>query len=168
MGWFTQYGVNTKEDLIEHIKSSSSGKYVAHKSVKEGVWILGKSNDGSATFIILYLVNKEDNELWYKIIDESSGPLSYDCPLSFIKQSTSSDQYSKDFHKNVIEYWKSKTLKKMQFQENAMFTYGNQRYRLAFKAGRTRWAVRMIDGDGKENPKPYWVSTSQLNQAVFD
>lgn len=167
MGWFTQNGVNTKEDLIEHIKSSSGGKYVAHKSVKDGVWVLGKANDGSAIFIILYLVKKEDNELWYKIIDESSGPLSYDCPLSFIKQSTSTDQNSKDFHNKVIDYWKAKALKKTHFQENALFTYGNQRYRLAFKASGTRWSCRMIDGEGKESLKPYWVSTRQLNEAVF-
>jgi len=95
MGWTVPYNTPTKAALVELLLSNlkQAGNIVlAHKLMSKHVWMvvqLGERaydpQDIGKKFITCYLMTTDGRNWGYKEVDETSGSLDYDCPLSFLR-----------------------------------------------------------------------------------
>lgn len=82
----------TKQQLIDELKSTSG--CIEWSLVGNHLW--GLYPKDSNNIIVLYLLKSFDGHYGYKVLDESSHPYYYTCPLKFLKQSIVLDQEWRD------------------------------------------------------------------------
>ena len=113
MGWLFQYGAK-KQDVIDDIVKRDGDCKTLRYSTRGGIlWVLHKAplekDKDPVRFIAGYLLSADDDGNWgYKCVDESMGPLYYDCPKTYIRDASPPvNQTAADWRAKVLEYHKS-------------------------------------------------------------
>lgn len=116
MGSF--YGWNSRKEVIaECLKLAEGFKVVAHTCVGNNLWfIYEKALEGGKVERVIGLCcigchgPKNDKDWGYKPMDESAGPIYYNCPLSYLElaQPMRDCKDSREWREKVKTYWKQK------------------------------------------------------------
>ena len=114
---------NNEDFYLKEIKSS----------YHENVNILDYSIRGNHVFELLeitkdssvdYLISvikisriREDNSIGYKWMDETYGPVAYNCPQKYLKKSTSTNEIAIEWRKKCFDYHKNVKLQNQKTKE---------------------------------------------------
>jgi hypothetical protein len=94
MGWMFLYDCPTKQDLVRYLIRPQRNDNWTKDTLRhccrgnclwtvEKVW--NRSNNQFRTFIMLYLMEKNEGCWGYKDMDEGMGPYYFSCPTSYFK-----------------------------------------------------------------------------------
>ena len=83
-------GYRSRQDVVDDLVKQYSGdrfSIIDRKATNFGrhLWMLIKPKEGPS-FVCLFKLSSYGGDWGYKAIDESMGPVYYDCPVSLLKQ----------------------------------------------------------------------------------
>lgn len=89
MGWYGSFSNDLsgeKRDILNDLQGND-WVVLAHKSTQYGrrFWLAVESLKTGEKLVMLYLFERHGNEWMYKPMDETVGPVYYDCPLSLLE-----------------------------------------------------------------------------------
>lgn len=155
MGWLYLYSCDTKESIVQHIKQTYKlVDYSVRGNVIYGLCPLlknivddfGDIQTISTGYYITVFMLGTDNKIWgYKDIDESCGPLYYDCPKRILLKSTVED--TRGWRKKCLE----KSNSKVKLIENAWY-----QFTVPLK-GVVKWQYKRLKRNWKKD-QMYWQS----------
>lgn len=176
MGWTSSYNWITKASVIEEVISNTHWgerfEVLKHSVRGSRVWVLAQHvqpEKKGQQIIVVFLIKKFNDREWgYKDIDESCGPLYYDCPLSFISSAekaggplnASAQSWREDvrtFHAQQKEKRQQVSTLKSGMQ---LILYGVTYELLEKNSGRKGWKVRSLSDN-----QLYTMSAKQVGQA---
>lgn len=108
------------KDLVDYLLDSnnlSGAKIIDHSLRGQRLWTLVECDDGTR-YIRLDLMSKYDGFCGYKPIDETAGPVHYDCPMRLLNKVTRPfSDFSQQWRTKVIKNNVIKKLDRMDFED---------------------------------------------------
>lgn len=176
MGWFYTHA-QSKKEICDYIRSQK--EVLDTRVVDNNLWALinfDRGDEAPSRGIALFLLDRSDGEWGYKSIDEGSGPLYYNCPITLLRKASNyrnlnpntkddiSLERSTTWRKKALLYHlvniESNTLKKSAKLGDTINVYGRT-FTLASPISNGVASVQeIIDGKPKDL---FRISRSQLN-----
>ncbi|XAO54311.1 hypothetical protein [Yersinia phage vB_YenM_P778] len=102
-------------------------------------------------FINLYVVKRDNGQIFWKNLSESCGPYYYKCPLKFLKASTCQDAVAIDWRGKCLQL-KAQVKSKPNFKESlrrgqVITTKAGSKVEFLFHHNRQRYAGRLVSED---------------------
>jgi hypothetical protein len=144
----------------------ASSTVLAHRVIGSRLWFLAQAHRGTLAgrkWIGLTLIECRGGQAIVKCLDETVGPLYYDCPLSFLAQAdTPVGPHAGPWREQVRAFHANRAARRLAMRPGARVAYGGQSYVLQHDLGRRGWGVQR-ERDGQV----FRMKSRQLGNATM-
>lgn len=173
MGWTSCTSWNKKADVINELRRDLDSKYIRldDKSTTSGYWAAIENKETRQRYIFFALIEKKGRDFYMKDMDESAGPMYYDCPLHFFDMvpCPTEREWAAEWREKVRAFHSNKKVLKEKAKmvaqtltEGTKFTLYGDAFIAQFQNEKGEWIV-LKEGNGQL----YRLKKKQLKELVL-
>lgn len=148
MGW-TSYRA-TKDEAVRDCLAQADrfAEVLAHRVVGKCLWLVARHRDpqyNQEAWIGLSLIEVKGDLVYVKDLDESVGPLYWNCPLAFLDKAGKPHPESHAVKwREQVRKWHAERAARRALKPGTVIEYGNAQYELLENLGRKGWGAYMV------------------------